>query len=136
QIPSKRDVRADERARTERPTRLGEVCGLALPPGRAGGVGKFLGAVVVGARCAGLPLLGRGLLLRATRAGHWGPRPQRRRAPGCLVDQAADLGSVDGLLLEQGAGHGVEAGSIPAQRLAGPLLLLTQDVLDLFVDHA
>ena len=54
--------------------------------------------------------------------------------PVRLVDQAGHLGAVDDLVVEQGAGDGVEAAAVLAQHLHGPLLLGAQDPLDLVVD--
>ena len=54
--------------------------------------------------------------------------------PVGLVDQAGHLGAVDGLVVEQGAGDGVEAAAVLAEQLHGPLLLVAQDPLDLVVD--
>ncbi len=50
------------------------------------------------------------------------------------VDQSADRLAVDGLLVEQGPGHGVEAAPVPCQHLEGALLLGPEDLLDLVVD--
>src|SRR3954468_2966925 len=101
------------RSGSTRATRLGATERLrrsAFAPGRPRRVGELLGTVV------GRPLLlGLHLLLRPARARHRGAGTKRRRAPGGLVDQAADLGAVDGLLVEQGSGDGVQAGPVAAQ---------------------
>src|SRR5215210_5671740 len=114
---------------------------------RAAGLGPVAGrlGVAVGRR-------GRGRHLGAGFGGRSGDAgPDRRlgrsrravlgqaaRAPdlvaGGLVDQTGDLGTVDGLVVEQGAGHRVEARAVAAQDLTGPVLLFAQDALDLLVD--
>ena len=50
------------------------------------------------------------------------------------VDQPTDRLAVDGLLVEQGPGHGVETAPVAGQHLEGPLLLGPEDDLHLVVD--
>ena len=53
-----------------------------------------------------------------------------------VVDQAADLGAVDRLVLEEGTGHRVETEAVLLDELAGPRFFVAKDALDLFVDDA
>ena len=48
----------------------------------------------------------------------------------------ADLGAVERLALEQRAGDGLEPVAVLTEHLAGAVLLVAQDALDLLVDHA
>ena len=54
-------------------------------------------------------------------------RPRTRRR---------DLGAVDRLVLEQAAGHQVEAVAVLGEELAAALLAVAEDLLDLLVDDA
>src|SRR5689334_11645672 len=67
-------------------------------------------------------------------------RRRDARATGLVshrrVDEPADLRAVERLALEQRARHRLEAGPVLAEHLAGAVLLLAEDALDLLVDDA
>ena len=56
--------------------------------------------------------------------------------PIALSTSVGDLLAVERLAVEQRPGDGIEAGAVLLEHLAAPLLLVAEDVLDLFVDHA
>ena len=51
-----------------------------------------------------------------------------------FVDEPSNGGTINGLLVEQGLGHGGKAVSVKVEYFDGPSLLLAKDSFHLFVD--